>query len=155
MNKTLKIYSDGGNRNTGVQKGGHVNANDLSAWAYLIEFEGQQFSDSGFEYGQTNNAMEVTALLEAFRRVGRVDNDVKVELILDSKYVLDSLEKGWAENWILKNDTKRPNFNLWKQLVPIYVSMKSQIDFIWVKGHASTPGNLFVDELLNKEMDAH
>ena len=33
------IYTDGGSRNTGVHKGGHVNKTDKAAWAYLIEWE--------------------------------------------------------------------------------------------------------------------
>ncbi len=43
------IYTDGGSRNTGVHKGGHVNETDKAAWAYLIEW------DNGRTYGSGEN----------------------------------------------------------------------------------------------------
>ncbi|MCT6903430.1 MAG: ribonuclease H family protein, partial [Lactobacillus sp.] len=61
------IYTDGGTRNTGNFKGGHVRQTDKAAWAYLIEWheKGQPKStyNSNGEFGATNNKMELTALI--------------------------------------------------------------------------------------------
>lgn len=60
-------YTDGGTRNTGVYKGGHVKKTDKAAWAYLIEWDGGSEDGSGGEYGATNNKMEQTALINALK----------------------------------------------------------------------------------------
>lgn len=157
MNNIINIYADGGNRNTGVQKGNHVNPDDLSAWAFLIENENTDanISSSGFVLGATNNAMEITAVAYAFKYIlENIDwHDSKINLILDSKYVLDSLQKGWLDGWIKKNDVNRPNFDIWQSLYPMFEELRNNIEYQWVKGHDSNPGNLFVDDLLNKTMD--
>jgi ribonuclease HI len=157
MEKRLNIFADGGNRNTGVFKGGHVSNNDLSAWAYLIEIDNHKFFDSDVVLGSTNNAMEISAVGFAFNFIKQHSewDDYKINLILDSKYVLDSLQKGWLNNWILKKDTKRPNFVLWKNLYPLFKSLEDRIEYQWVKGHSNNAGNIFVDELLNKTMDEY
>lgn len=61
-------YTDGGTRNTGVYKGGHVKKTDKAAWAYLIEWDDQKVHGSGGEYGATNNKMEQTALINALKK---------------------------------------------------------------------------------------
>lgn len=45
------IFTDGGCRNNGTHKGGHVQADDKAAWAYLIEYGGQKLSASGGRFG--------------------------------------------------------------------------------------------------------
>jgi ribonuclease HI len=46
------IFTDGGCRNNGTHKGGHVQADDKAAWAYLIEYGGQKLSASGGRFGR-------------------------------------------------------------------------------------------------------
>ena len=48
---------------------------------------------SGGEANTTNNRMEMTALLEALRQL---KEPCAIDLYSDSKYVIDSLQKGWA-----------------------------------------------------------
>ncbi|GAF39200.1 ribonuclease HI [Agrilactobacillus composti DSM 18527 = JCM 14202] len=89
------FYTDGGSRNTGNVAGGHVKSNDKAAWAYLIKYRGQELADSAGEFGATNNRMEITALRNALQRL--LDLGLAQELlvgVLDSKYVLDSINLG-------------------------------------------------------------
>lgn len=152
------LYTDGGSRNHGNKAGQHVKADDKAAWAYLIKYGKYSTSDTGAEYGSTNNRMEIMALKKALERIitANLQNE-KTLAILDSKYVLDSLNKGWLSNW-QKNNWKTANGQevknkeLWQEILRLLPQFK-HITFKWTKGHADDPGNVFVDKLLNETMD--
>lgn len=152
-----KIYTDGGSRNTGVHAGGHVNKTDKAAWAYRIEWEGQEVHGSGGEYGATNNKMELTALINAFKKVIELGiNDKKLKFVLDSRYVLDGINKGWIKSW-KKRGWKKANGPLinkeeWQEIDRLLPNFPDSV-FKWTKGHAKNKGNEFVDHLLNQYMD--
>jgi ribonuclease HI len=60
----------------------------------------------------TNNRMEllaVIAALEALKKPG-----MEVTVVSDSKYVIDSVEKGWVFDWEKKNFAKKKNPDLTK-----------------------------------------
>lgn len=89
-------YTDGGTRNTGVYKGGHVKKTDKAAWAYLIEWDDQEVHGSGGEYGATNNKMEQTALINALKKLIELGfNEKHLLFVLDSKYVLNAINQHW------------------------------------------------------------
>jgi ribonuclease HI len=156
------IYTDGGTRNTGNFKGGHVRATDKAAWAYLIEWqqEGKQMStyDSNGEFGATNNKMELTALIEALKKLLALDfNDKPLLFVLDSQYVLNPIVKGWLKSWKMRGWHKSSpgeiaNLECWQELDSLLVQFL-QPKFEWTKGHANNRGNEFVDHTLNKFMD--
>lgn len=152
-----KIYTDGGSRNTGVHAGGHVNKTDKAAWAYRIEWDGQEVHGSGGEYGATNNKMELTALINAFKKVIELGiNDKKLKFVLDSRYVLDGINKGWIKSW-KKRGWKKANGPLinkeeWQEIDRLLPNFPDSV-FKWTKGHAKNKGNEFVDHLLNQYMD--
>lgn len=156
---TVICYSDGGNRNTGNIKGGHVNKKDKSAWAYYIESSssGKSFFDTRASYGDTNNKMELTGFLKMLEHLKNEGlNNQNILAKLDSKYVLDSINKGWLNNWarnnFLKNGSLRVNAELWRDIYNLLKDFPS-IQLDWVKGHATDEGNIKVDALLNKAMD--
>ncbi|MCH4169841.1 MAG: ribonuclease H family protein [Lactobacillus sp.] len=152
------FYTDGGSRNTGNVAGGHVKSNDKAAWAYLIKYQGQELSDSAGEFGATNNRMEITALRNALQRL--LDLGLAQELlvgVLDSKYVLDSINLGWLAGWqrrgFKKADGTTPqNVALWQDMAALLPQFKN-LKLIWTKGHADNSGNVYVDQLLNQTMD--
>lgn len=150
-------YTDGGTRNTGVYKGGHVKETDKAAWAYLIEWDGQQVSGAGGEYGATNNKMEQTALINALEKLIELSfNQKHLLFVLDSKYVLNAINKHWLEGW-KKRGWKRSggplkNVPEWKKLDKLLQSFPDST-FEWTKGHAKNRGNEFVDHKLNRYMD--
>jgi ribonuclease HI len=91
----------------------------------------------------TNNRMELLSViiaLEALKNPGS-----KVTVYSDSKYVVDSVEKGWVFNWEKKYFTGKKNADLWQRFLRIYP--KHAVRFQWVKGHASNLENNRCDEL--------
>ena len=79
-----------------------------------------------------------------------------VLLTTDSKYVVDSVTKGWVYGWQkrgwVKSDKKPAlNVDLWKQLLPLLE--KHQVTFHWVKGHAGHPENERCDQLAVMQRD--
>jgi ribonuclease HI len=102
---------------------------------------------SGGEWETTNNRMELTAVIEGLKALNQ---SCIVELYSDSKYVIDALEKGWAWGWKKKGwikSDKKPALNpdLWEEL--LLLTMKHEMRYHWVKGHAENPKNNRCDEM--------
>jgi ribonuclease HI len=91
----------------------------------------------------TNNRMELLAVitgLEALKYPGS-----NVTIYSDSKYVVDSVEKGWIWGWVKKRFKGKKNADLWTRFIPVF--KKHQVKFVWVKGHAAIPENERCDQL--------
>jgi ribonuclease HI len=63
----------------------------------------------------------------------------------DSKYVVDSVEKGWVFGWVKKDFHGKKNADLWKRFLKIYA--RHQVKFRWIRGHNNHPENERCDEL--------
>ncbi len=135
--KTVEIYTDGacsGNPGPG-------------GWGAVLRYENYQKEISGYESNTTNNRMEITALIKALQML---KEPCKVKVCTDSKYVCDSISKGWALSWKKKGWKKsdgKPalNSDLWEQLLNLLEI--HDIEFTWVKGHAGHPENELCDTL--------
>jgi ribonuclease HI len=91
----------------------------------------------------TNNRMELLAVitgLEALKIAGS-----KVVIYTDSKYVADSVEKGWVFQWESKGFKKKKNPDLWIRFLKIY--RKHNVRFVWIKGHSNNIENEVCDRL--------
>ncbi|MCM0582447.1 viroplasmin family protein [Weissella diestrammenae] len=152
------IFTDGGSRNTGNVVGGHVKATDKAGWAIAV-FQGNDmknpvFTDSGAYYGKTNNEMEIFALINALTQALKVPE--KVVIVSDSKYVLDTTTDwmySWQANGWKKKSGPIANLAAWQMVYDLVIKQAKRLQFIWVKGHATSTGNVLVDELLNQAMD--
>jgi len=91
----------------------------------------------------TNNRMELLAVIVALEQIKSEGSDVLITS--DSKYVVDSVEKGWVFNWVKKGFKGKKNPDLWKRFLTIY--RKHKIKFEWVKGHNNHPENERCDAL--------
>lgn len=91
----------------------------------------------------TNNRMELLAIIVALESLKVSGRDVMI--YSDSKYVIDSVTKGWVFGWVKKGFKDKKNADLWKRFLNIYP--KNKVRFTWVKGHANIPGNEYVDKL--------
>ena len=135
--KTVTLYTDGacsGNPGPG-------------GWGAILEYMGHKREMSGGERDTTNNRMELTAVI---RGLAALKEPCIVELYSDSKYVIDGLQKGWAEGWQKKGwikSDKKPALNpdLWEQLLAL-TKIHTMV-YHWVKGHAENPKNNRCDEL--------
>lgn len=152
------LYTDGGTRNTGTHAGGHVQADDKAAWAYLIKTAQRSYQASAGQYEATNNQMELTAVLRGLQKLTSLHyNSQKILLVADSQYVLNPLTQGWLTTWRQhgwKKADGRPvaNRDLWQQLEQ-QLRLFSKLQFSWTKGHSNNKNNNFVDHLLNQTMD--
>lgn len=91
----------------------------------------------------TNNRMELLAVIVGLEAL-KIENS-QVTIYTDSKYVVDSVEKGWIWNWIKTGFKGKKNEDLWRRFLKIYP--KHQVKFVWVKGHANIPENERCDQL--------
>lgn len=91
----------------------------------------------------TNNRMELLAVitgLEALKKPGS-----KAVIYTDSRYVADSVEKGWVFQWETKGFRKKKNPDLWKKFLNVY--RRHNVKLIWIKGHNDNPENELCDRL--------
>ena len=91
----------------------------------------------------TNNRMELLGVIVALESLKR--NNEKVLIYSDSKYVVDSVEKGWVFNWEKNNFKKKKNSDLWMRFLKIYPEF--EVNFHWIKGHNDHPENELCDQL--------
>ena len=96
----------------------------------------------------TNNRMELLACIKGLEAL-KFDNSI-VKMYTDSKYIVDSINKGWAKRW-QANGWKRnkkemaKNIDMWQRLLNLL--NKHDVEFIWVKGHAGNSENECCDRL--------
>jgi ribonuclease HI len=131
----IKIFTDGSSRGNPGPGG----------YGVVMLYKGNRKELSQGYKITTNNRMELTAVIKALEAIKK--NSIKVTIYSDSKYVVESVEKGWIWNWGKKNFKKKKNIDLWKQFIPLY--KKFNIKFVWVKGHAGIKENERCDELAN------
>lgn len=129
----IKIYTDGSARGNPGSGG----------YGTVMEFgdNTRELSD-GFRL-TTNNRMELMAViagLEAIKKPGW-----RVLVTSDSKYVVDSVTKGWLANWVKKKFKGKKNRDLWERY--LLLSERHEVKFRWVKGHAGHPQNERCDKL--------
>ena len=115
-------------------------------WAAILKKGETEKEISGAEAMTTNNRMELTAAIKALEELKR---PCAVTLYSDSRYLVDSVTKGWVFSWQKKNWIKQgksvPNTDLWLRLLGLLET--HEVRFVWVKGHASNPYNNRCDEL--------
>ena len=110
--------------------------------AVLISGKHRLEKSEGFRL-TTNNRMELMAViagLEALKIPGS-----KVVIYTDSKYVSDSVEKGWVFQWESKAFKKKKNPDLWIRFLKVY--RKHNVRFVWIKGHSNITENEICDHL--------
>ena len=99
----------------------------------MMEWVGKPYRkefSQGYKH-TTNNRMELLAVIEALRKLKNPNTQVLV--FTDSKYVVDSVQKGWVFNWEKKGFKEKKNPDLWIQFLKEY--RKHQVQFKWIKGH--------------------
>lgn len=140
---SIEIFTDGGcSGNPGP-----------GAWAYFIVTDGLDISGSGSVKLSTNNRMELTAVIEALKRLEDIK---KLEVVVntDSQYVKKGITE-WMPAWIKnnwRNSKKKPvkNKDLWLLLKE--TADKLNIKWNWVPGHAGIDYNERCDELVRMEI---
>ena len=91
----------------------------------------------------TNNRMELLAVIIGLEALKKPMS--KVVVFTDSKYVADSVEKGWLFQWESKAFKKKKNPDLWIRFLKAY--REHIVRFIWIKGHSNNKENELCDRL--------
>ena len=91
----------------------------------------------------TNNRMELLAVIIGLESINK--DHQTIIITSDSKYVIDSVEKGWVFNWEKKGFTKKKNPDLWKRFLIVY--RKHNVNFKWIRGHSGHEENERCDQL--------
>lgn len=142
LRKMLKIWTDGsclGNPGPG-------------GWAFVATDGINTARRSGGECDTTNNRMELMAVLRALS-AARHHNTVEIHT--DSQYVKNGMTS-WMKNWKRNNwrtADKKPvkNKDLWVLLDEL--AAKTDIHWVWVKGHAGEEFNEICDTLARSEAE--
>jgi ribonuclease HI len=91
----------------------------------------------------TNNRMELLAVIKGLEALKSKEHEI--EVVSDSKYVVDAINKGWLRNWVQKGFKDKKNPDLWGELLPLLERYNPT--FVWVKGHNNHPQNERCDAL--------
>jgi len=143
MTPELLLYSDGAcSGNPGPGGYGVI----LKYGDYEKELKG------GFR-ATTNNRMEILAIIKGLEALKKPST---VRVFSDSRYVIDTMSKGWAKKWKLNNwmnssKEKAKNQDLWKMMLDL--EKLHTIEWCWVKGHAGDPLNERADQLAVEARD--
>ena len=143
--KEVTIYTDGacsGNPGPG-------------GWGAVLCYKGTEKELSGGEAMTTNNRMELTAAVSALKAL---KEPCRVYLYSDSKYLVDSLMKGWViawekRGWVKADKKPALNADLWQELLRL--DKVHEITYHWVKGHADDDYNNRCDELAVAQRDEY
>ena len=123
----INIYTDGSSRGNPGPGG----------YGIVMLYKGQRKELSQGYRLTTNNRMELMAVIKALEALK--NDKIDITIYSDSKYVVESIEKGWIWNWEKKNFKKKLNSDLWKIFIPLHKKFK--IKFKWVKGHSGDVEN--------------
>lgn len=116
-------------------------------WGAILRYGKHELELCGGESETTNNRMELTAVIEALKKL---KEKCDVTIYTDSKYVADAFLQGWVWGWIKngwKKSDKKPVLNpeLWQALLTEI--RKHEYKIVWVKGHAGHPENERCDRM--------
>lgn len=129
-------YCDGSSRKDG--RGG---------WGYVVYAGHTELKQAcGGEYETTNNRMELTA---AIRALQSLPVGSRVRVYSDSNYVIQGITEhidAWLQTgWRTSGNAPLKNRDLWEVLGNLDCDF--EVDWRWVKGHSSVPGNERADRL--------
>lgn len=137
MSDVIEIYTDGACRGNPGPGG----------YGVVLVSGGLKKELSGGFRKTTNNRMELLACIEGLKALKK---PCRVTLTSDSKYVVNAVEKGWAEKWRSKGWKLSPskpakNPDLWEALLDLCST--HAVELKWIKGHAGHPENERCDAL--------
>lgn len=142
-----RVYTDG-SCVTSSKKGGY-------GVVVLNEKNSVVYEKSVAYSNTTNNRMELSALLDAFKYVNsNLTSDDCVEFFTDSAYISNCFEQKWYKTWLANgwrtaNRLKVKNTDLWKAILHEFRIFKMPITIAKVKSHTGDTWNEYADGLAN------
>lgn len=129
----LRIYTDGA-------CSGNQESTNIGGWGCILELGEHRKELWGGEANTTNNRMELTAVISAFKALKR--DGIVIHVFSDSAYVANCFREKWYESWEQnkwRNAARKSveNQELWKELLSLV--RKHDVRFFRVKGHVKLP----------------
>jgi len=112
-------------------------------YAGILTYENKEKVLVGAYRYTTNNRMELLAIIAGLEAIKRPD--LPIEVVSDSRYVIDSITKNWVFGWERKQFAGKANADLWQRYLPLHRSLN--IRFRWIRGHNGHPYNERCDRL--------
>lgn len=141
MSEIIEIYTDGSAKGNPGPGG----------YGAILRYKGVEKEISQGYRLTTNNRMELLAIIVALESLKT--NKFPVKIHSDSKYVIDSITKGWVFGWSKKGFKGKKNVDLWQRYLKLHPKFK--LEFEWVKGHAGHPENERCDVLAVNAADGN
>ncbi len=136
-----RIYTDGG----------CINNPGSGGWGVVVKYKDGSVTELGDRQDQTtNNRMEMQAAIEALKLFRDSDQRESIQLLTDSKYVIDGITK-WIKGWKRKGWKKSSgapvlNQDLWQEMDKLN---HPAVQWTHVKGHSGEEGNERADAIAN------
>lgn len=117
------------------------------AYCCILQYKEHEKIISDYAERTTNNKMELLAVIKGLEAI---KYPCKIDIISDSKYVVDGVTK-WLPNWKANNwhDAKGKtvkNMQLWQRLDDL-IQEQDKVTFHWIKGHNQHFYNCKCDEI--------
>ena len=112
-------------------------------YGVILEFNGVKKEISGGLLETTNNRMELMGVIAGLEALTKINLEVTIHS--DSKYVVDSVTKGWLWTWQKTGFKGKKNVDLWQRFIPLF--RRQKVKFVWLKGHAGHLENERCDRL--------
>jgi ribonuclease HI len=144
--EVLEKYTDG--PKTGVFTDGSSHPNPgRGGWGFVWVQDGEiELQGHGSEKTTTNNRMELTALIEAYRAL---PEDALVTVFSDSQLCVNTITKwapGWEEKGWKRKGAPLKNLDLVKELLKLYRA-HPDCPLEWMRAHAGSRWNEYADSL--------
>ena len=133
-------------------------------WGVVINTTKKCHTFSGNEQLTTNNRMELRAVIEAFKRIVRMESQFteprhEYDIYSDSAYVVNTINNHWIEAWQKNNwqTTKHEdvkNKDLWEEFSELRTKVSKlgvSIIIHKIKGHSGNTFNELVDKIAKEE----
>jgi len=139
--REVNLYSDGAcSPNPGAGAYGVVLECEVNGTLYRKTYS------QGYK-NTTNNRMELLGVIKGLESLNK---PCIVNVISDSSYVVNAINKRWINSWKSKNWVKNgepvKNTDLWKRLWDL-IQFHHKVTFTWVRGHDGHPQNEECDRL--------
>jgi ribonuclease HI len=147
MNKEIKIFVYGSCHFT--ERLENDDAVGTGGYGIVITSNGRQIDQMSGGFSFTTNArMDIIGITEGLKRIKEPSNIV---VYLSNGYVIDTLTKGWLENWKRIGFKKKKHIDLWKELDKILQNNIHTISYKHSK-EVKFSRDLQLAEQLGKEM---
>lgn len=155
--RKIEVYIDGSSVDVNAKKRPKGTEPVFPEWhgAYAGVFyvDGQEVMRmKGYEKGGTIGKMELSALLNAMRKVYQM-NYSQVSIFGDSQYVINGATK-WLKGWEKKRFKGIKFPELWREIDIMLKNSVTVYEIKWIRGHNGSVGNEIADKLANEALGA-